>query len=61
MAWLLALVCALGAMLTVIYGGLTGDCYGALVEAGEVLALLLVFVISSHGYAFPGNALIVFP
>lgn len=61
MAGLLALVCALGAMLTVIYGGLTGDCYGAIVEAGEVLALLLIFVISTHPYAFPGNALIIFP
>jgi adenosylcobinamide-GDP ribazoletransferase len=61
MAGVIALVCALGAILTIIYGGLTGDSYGAIVEISEVLALLLIKLINSHWSAFPGNALIVFP
>ena len=60
-AGLFALSAALGALLTAIYGGLTGDSYGAIIEITEALALLLIIIINYHGAAFPGSALIVFP
>ncbi len=61
MAGLFALSVALGALLTAIYGGLTGDSYGAIIEITEALALLLTIIINYHWTAFPGGALIVFP
>jgi len=45
-ACLLVLVCCSGLIFSRLYGGLTGDSYGALVEIGEVLALLLCIVLS---------------
>jgi adenosylcobinamide-GDP ribazoletransferase len=61
MIGIMGLVCILGAILTSIYGGLTGDSYGAIVEIGEVMALLLIIVLNYFKYLMPGNALIVFP
>jgi len=57
----LGLVCILGAILTGIYGGLTGDSYGAIVEIGEVLVLLLIIVLNYFKHLMPGAALITFP
>ena len=61
LAGLFALVIALGGILTALYGGLTGDSYGAVIEIGEVLALLLVIILSHNWTFFPGSALVVFP
>jgi adenosylcobinamide-GDP ribazoletransferase len=47
LACVLALIYFIGFIFTRLYGGLSGDCYGALVEIGEVLALLL-FIILGH-------------
>ena len=47
LACVLALIYFTGFIFTRLYGGLSGDCYGALVEIGEVLALLL-YIILSH-------------
>jgi cobalamin synthase len=41
----LALIYFIGFIFTRLYGGLSGDCYGALVEIGEVLALLLFIIL----------------
>ncbi len=43
---LFVLILCLGLCFSRLYGGLTGDCYGALVEIGEVLALLLIIVLT---------------
>jgi adenosylcobinamide-GDP ribazoletransferase len=61
MIGLIVLVCILGAILTGIYGGLTGDSYGAIVEIGEVLALLLIIILNYFRHLIPGTGLIVFP
>lgn len=61
MAGLFALGVALAALLTAIYGGLTGDSYGAIIEITEILALLLTIIISRCWTAFPGGPLLVFP
>jgi adenosylcobinamide-GDP ribazoletransferase len=61
MIGIMGLVCILGAILTNIYGGLTGDSYGAIVEIGEVLALLLIIVLNYYKYLMPGTGLITFP
>lgn len=58
---LFILVCILGAILTAIYGGLTGDSYGAIVEIGEALALLLIIILNYFRYLMPGAGLITFP
>ncbi|MCX6001210.1 MAG: adenosylcobinamide-GDP ribazoletransferase [Chloroflexi bacterium] len=46
LACVLALIYFAGLILTRLYGGLSGDCYGALVEIGEVLALLLYIILT---------------
>ncbi len=46
LACVLALIYFAGLILTRLYGGLSGDCYGALVEIGEVLALLLYIILA---------------
>jgi adenosylcobinamide-GDP ribazoletransferase len=45
LACVLALIYFTGYIFTRLYGGLSGDCYGALVEIGEVLALLLFIIL----------------
>jgi adenosylcobinamide-GDP ribazoletransferase len=57
MACLLILVCCAGLVFNRLYGGLTGDCYGALVEIGEVLAILLFLAIGHLMPASPDNDL----
>jgi adenosylcobinamide-GDP ribazoletransferase len=42
MAVLFALTCGLGLFFRRLFGGLSGDCYGALVELGEMMALILI-------------------
>ena len=46
MAVLFGLVCCFGLLFRRLFGGLTGDCYGALVELGEVMALILISALS---------------
>lgn len=41
MAGLFALLCCLGLLCKRLFGGLTGDCCGAFIEAGEVITLIL--------------------
>ena len=61
MILLLVLVCCLGLFLGRLYGGLTGDCYGAIVEIGEVIALLLIIAIT-HLFQFtPGSDFLKIP
>lgn len=43
---LLALTSLIAQLFSRLFGGLTGDCYGALVEIGEVLALLLIILLT---------------
>jgi len=57
----MAVVCIMGAILSDIYGGLTGDSYGAIIETGEVFALLLIIILNSFRYLIPGTGLIVLP
>ncbi len=45
MACVLALVYLAGLIFKRLFGGLSGDCYGALVEIGEVAALLLFIIL----------------
>ena len=45
LACVLALIYLVGLIFTGLYGGLSGDNYGALVEIGEVLALLLLIIL----------------
>jgi len=42
MAGLFVLLYCLGLLFSRIFGGLTGDCCGALIEAGEVITLILI-------------------
>ncbi len=42
MAGLFVLLYCLGLLFSRIFGGLTGDCCGALIEAGEVITLVLI-------------------
>lgn len=58
---LFALIWCLGYALSRLYGGLTGDCYGALVETGEVLALLLSIALVPLVQQIPGNGLFRLP
>ncbi|MGA9047927.1 MAG: adenosylcobinamide-GDP ribazoletransferase [Dehalococcoidia bacterium] len=46
MAGLFVLMCCFGLVLRRLFGGLTGDCYGAMVELGEMTALILISVLS---------------
>jgi adenosylcobinamide-GDP ribazoletransferase len=57
----LALVLLPGLLFNRLYGGLTGDCYGALVEIGEALALLLMIVQIPFLQSFPGHNLFQLP
>ena len=45
LACVLALIYLAGLIFTRLYGGLSGDCYGALVEIGEALTLLLFIIL----------------
>jgi len=45
LACVLALIYLVGLIFTHLYGGLSGDCYGALVEIGEVVTLLLFIIL----------------
>lgn len=45
LACVLALIYLTGFIFTRLYGGLSGDCYGALVEIGEVVTLLLIIIL----------------
>jgi adenosylcobinamide-GDP ribazoletransferase len=58
---LFALIWCLGLFLSHLFGGLTGDCYGALVEAGEVLSLLLLIAATPFMQPFPANGLLGLP
>lgn len=44
-----------------LYGGLTGDNYGALIEVGEIFVLLLYIIFTFYKYLLPGEPLIIFP
>lgn len=55
------LIYGLGSLLKSLYGGLTGDSYGALVETGEVLAMLLIIILNYYRSFIPGATLLVFP
>lgn len=46
LACVLALIYLAGLIFTRLYGGLSGDCYGALVEIGEVFALLMFIILA---------------
>lgn len=54
---LFALTCCLGSFLSRLFGGLTGDCYGALVETGEVLVLLSAIVLGQFSQLVPGHGI----
>jgi adenosylcobinamide-GDP ribazoletransferase len=56
-----ALILCLGLCLSRLYGGLTGDCYGALVEIGEVLSLLLTIALPPLIQHIPGYDLFKIP
>jgi adenosylcobinamide-GDP ribazoletransferase len=56
-----ALISCLGLCLSRLYGGLTGDCYGALVEIGETLALLLIIALMPLIQHIPGYDLLKIP
>ena len=45
LACVLGLIYLAGLIFTRLYGGLSGDCYGALVEIGEVVTLLLFIIL----------------
>jgi adenosylcobinamide-GDP ribazoletransferase len=61
MATLLALICLLALLLTRLYGGLTGDCYGALTEIGEVAALLVIMLQIPLRHYIPGYNMLQLP
>lgn len=61
MLGLAAMIYGLGSLLKVVYGGLTGDSYGALVETGDILAMLLFIIINYYRSLLPGPLLLVFP
>jgi len=52
-AILFLLVFGFGAFLNRLFGGLTGDCYGALNEIGEVLSLILIIILSRSYFQIP--------
>ncbi|MCX6007757.1 MAG: adenosylcobinamide-GDP ribazoletransferase [Chloroflexi bacterium] len=58
---LFALILCLGLCLSRLYGGLTGDCYGALIEIGEALALLLTIALATLIHHVPGYDLFKIP
>ena len=55
------LVMALGLLFSRLFGGLTGDNYGALVETGEALALLTLIALTPLFTHLPGNGLLKLP
>jgi adenosylcobinamide-GDP ribazoletransferase len=54
---LFALIWLLGLLLSRLFGGLTGDCYGALIEIGEVLSLLLIIALTPIIQQLTGNGM----
>ncbi|MGA2368174.1 MAG: adenosylcobinamide-GDP ribazoletransferase [Dehalococcoidia bacterium] len=61
MAVLFSLMCCFGLLFRRLFGGLTGDCYGALVELGEVMALILISILSFLRTSNPQLYLITAP
>ena len=61
MMTVLALACLTGLFFKWLFGGLTGDCYGALVEISEALALLLIIVQTPLGQNVTGYNLFQLP
>ncbi len=61
MALSFLLVICLGYAFKRLFGGLTGDSYGALVEVGEVLTLLLIILLSDFGILSASYNLIKLP
>lgn len=61
MAGLFSLICCLGLLFTRLFGGLSGDNYGALIEIGEVLSLVLILVLNSSSLAIPNFYLFKLP
>ncbi len=61
MAGLFLLICCLGLLFTRLFGGLTGDNYGALIEIGEVLSLVLILILNSSSLAIPNFYLFKLP
>ena len=55
---LFALVCCLALLLNRLFGGLTGDCYGAMIEIGEALTLLLAVALLPLTQQLPGHGLL---
>jgi len=52
-AALFLLICCICILFTRMFGGLTGDNYGALIETGEVLTLILMLILNSPRLAIP--------
>lgn len=61
MAGLFSLICCLGLLFTRLFGGLSGDNYGALIEIGEVLSLVLILVLNSSSLAIPSSYIFKLP
>ena len=61
MAGLFLLICCLGLLFTRLFGGLSGDNYGALVEIGEVLSLVLILILNSSSLAIPSSYIFKLP
>lgn len=55
------LTCCAGFLFNRLYGGLTGDNYGALVEIGETLTLLISMVLNQFAPMIPGSSLFKIP
>ena len=49
---LLVFICGLAALFNKMFGGLTGDCYGTLVETGEVITVI-IFIAVGNLWIFP--------
>ncbi len=61
MAGLFLLICCLGLLFTRLFGGLSGDNYGALIEIGEVLSLVLILILNSSSLAIPSSYIFKLP
>jgi adenosylcobinamide-GDP ribazoletransferase len=57
----LVIVCCAGLAMKRLFGGLTGDSYGALVEIGEVITLLLALALTRFPLQIPGYDLLRLP
>lgn len=60
-AALFLLICCICILLTRLFGGLTGDNYGALIEIGEVLTLILILILNSSRVVIPSLHLFSLP